>query len=727
MTAVSQRGEADLAARRAVGGEFALDPSAGGDLRDVDAWLDTLAVPPTRPRVLVGSGREAVRLVVATATPDAVVVPAFVCDALLQPLRETGCSPVTVDVDERGAPRAAALARAVDRVGPGGAVITVAPFGFPYPDDVLEVVRDASRRGRLVVEDRTHSLLSSFPLHADRGVASLRKWGPVSDGGLAFGGALPSPSASPDEAFASARFEALAAKFAWSTGARDDEEQVLAQLAAAEARLGPTREVHAMSAIGRETLTRLDVDAIVAARRRNSTVLLEGLRDVEGVAVLFEELPPDVCPFGFPVRVDDRDGLRAALAARRVFCPVHWPAPADVDLQANPGAADLDAHVLTIPCDQRYDERDMERVVAEVRGALGSVRESGRGRVPDERSARVGHHAVPARVLEIDDDGWDDEVRGQVLDPTCTRSFLRGAATARELRPVLVTLTASAWSATYPLLLAPLGGDRFLARTPEYGGPVLTIPSTAVSPLTVSAELRAALDETLPELGVVSEVVMLGPWLAHRDAIANTWCCRPDKTICVVALDDLGDRWNALSANMRRDISQARRRSVERWAPLDSSIASEFATRYEEHMERLDAAERWRLGPQYFAALARDDGLDAWIAEARDDQGGAACLVVRSGPVASYVYGTRWGRGGRATTLALWRAQEELAALGVGELLLGGGVGDADDDSLLRFKRRFAPREERLLLGARVFDRGAHDAAVREGRARPLPDGAVEC
>jgi hypothetical protein len=327
-------------------------------------------------------------------------------------------------------------------------------------------------------------------------------------------------------------------------------------------------------------------------------------------------------------------------------------------------------------------------------------------------------------VREIGDDGWDDDVRGVPLDPTCTRPFLAASAVARAVRPVLVSVTTEAWSARYPLVLADVGGGRWLARTPEYGGPV--IMPTATPATVVAAELRRTLDDLLRELGVVSEVMLLGPWLAHRHEIASAWACRPDKTICLVPLRDLDARRSRLSPNMRRDIAQTRRRAQERWMPFDPTVASEFAARYAEHMDRLAAEARWRLDAPYFGALA-DGTADAWLAEASDERGGASCLVVISGARASYVYGTRWGRGGSTTTLALWRAQEELSARAVDELLLGGGVTCADDDSLLAFKRRFAPREDRLWIGARAFDVDAHDAVVARGDARPLPEGFVRC
>jgi dTDP-4-amino-4,6-dideoxygalactose transaminase len=718
-------------AARTVGGEMAIEPfELALPARPVDRWLDRLPVAPPRPRALVGSGREALRLVLSDAWRRGrrrIVLPAYVCDAVVAPARRLGFEIVAVDVDGSVAPRADALVAAVGDAPERTTVVTVAPFGFPYPAEVLDALVELGVRGADVVEDRTHSLLGRFPMHATRGIASLRKWGAIGDGGVAFGPGVTGVATPPDDLFARARHDALVAKHAWQRDSRSSEDEFLDALRAAEARLDAGDGVHAMSTHARHLLGRIDVSTVVAARRQNYLALRDALDGATGIDALFPELPDGVCPLGFPVLVITRDDVRARLAAERVFCPVHWPVPRDIDA---PGASALAARELTIPCDQRYDTDDMVRVARLLVEAVGH-----RGARRPSRTA--------TRVLDVDDDRWDDEIGGVTgggriaVDPTCGRGVLRAAATARGGRPVLLAVESDGWRGAYPLLLNDVGDGVLLARTPEYGGPLVTARDVR----SAVPEVRAALDAALRDLGVASEVALLGPWLAHRDAVATAWSARPEKTICISSLEELDARRASLSSNMRRDITQARRALTERWSSLDTSNAARFAHRYAEHMDRLGAAERWRLDDAYFAALADDPDVDAWLGEATDcgDDGdrdgddagdrasGAAVLVVVSGSVASYVYGTRWGRSGPATTLALWRAHEELAARGVRELLLGGGVTTADDDSLLRFKRRFAPREEQLLLGARVFDRDAHERAVARGLARPLPEGAVEC
>ena len=83
--------------------------------------------------------------------------------------------------------------------------------------------------------------------------------------------------------------------------------------------------------------------------------------------------PAGVTPLGLPVLFADpdaRDATRRALIAERIYCAQHWPSPPPVTAERFPTAVDGAARILTLPCDQRYDEADMARLAAALREAL---------------------------------------------------------------------------------------------------------------------------------------------------------------------------------------------------------------------------------------------------------------------------------------------------------------------------------------------------------------------
>ncbi len=110
-----------------------------------------------------------------------------------------------------------------------------------------------------------------------------------------------------------------------------------------------------------------DYSAIAERRRRNYAILGEAL----GRFAIFPDLPDQVVPLGFPMRAKDRDQLQQVLFHREIFPPIHWPIEGVVPAEF--GASHrLAAEILTLPCDQRYGNADMERMARLVLEALRS-------------------------------------------------------------------------------------------------------------------------------------------------------------------------------------------------------------------------------------------------------------------------------------------------------------------------------------------------------------------
>ena len=77
---------------------------------------------------------------------------------------------------------------------------------------------------------------------------------------------------------------------------------------------------------------------------------------------MFNNLPKDVVPLGYVIKVPKRDRVRRKLAERRIYCPVHWPLSTEVSRHRFPDASHLATHCLTLPVDQRYDVSDMWKI-----------------------------------------------------------------------------------------------------------------------------------------------------------------------------------------------------------------------------------------------------------------------------------------------------------------------------------------------------------------------------
>ncbi len=327
---------------RVIGGVFALEARAS-----TPSPPDLLAGGP----LMLCSGRAALAAVLATLAPRRVWLPAFVCESVVDvvvpsALRFYGVGASLTELD-------------VADVLPGDAVLVVDYFGWPAPAGLVGQLRGA---GAIVIEDACHALLTSgVGAAADWWIASPRKFLGVPDGGLL---GPPSPSVDADAggppgAWWLEALNACVGRRAFEHGAPDRSWFEAYGRAEAAVPVAP----HAMSELTRLVLSEgIDAPAIAAARRRNYACLHQLIGDLG----LMGPLADGVVPLGFPICHDERDRLRSALFEEQVFPPVHWPVP-DAVPQRFVAERRLAASVMTVPCDQRYDESDMRRVAELIR------------------------------------------------------------------------------------------------------------------------------------------------------------------------------------------------------------------------------------------------------------------------------------------------------------------------------------------------------------------------
>lgn len=201
-------------------------------------------------------------------------------------------------------------------------------------------------------------------------IASLRKWWPVSDGALLATrfDDLEAVLDCPDDDFVAQRTAAQLIR-----DLPQGERNYLEWVAGSETRLSdaPPRRCSWMA---RQILDRADVVEASHRRRCNWLSLSALLGDgFYGVKPLHGSLGPDEVPLAFVIRVTQgrRDALRAALAARAIYCPVHWKLRGEASIEARCLASEM----LSLPIDQRYDESDMRRVRDVLRDCMETMNE----------------------------------------------------------------------------------------------------------------------------------------------------------------------------------------------------------------------------------------------------------------------------------------------------------------------------------------------------------------
>ena len=328
---------------KAIGGMFGLP----GRLLDKPLLPDFLSGNP----ILLFNARSGIRMVIDQLKPTRVWLPSYLCPSILSAVNPEIAPP-------KFYPVAKDLSVVSDNflsdILPGDLFLCIDYFGFPFDDGLLERVK---HRGCTILRDCSQALFFNFasdPL-CDFHLFSPRKFLGVPDGGILhvknepiFQSCFLSPS---DEEVAATMFQAAILRRDYDLFGRNSDW--FGYFQKGEALFTPIASP--MSDLSRVLLrSGFDYELIQAQRRKNYLVLAERLSHI----ALFPFLPDDVVPLGFPVVVPHRDLVRAHLFEKEIYPPVHW----DIDRIAPTefgDSRDLARKIMTLPCDQRYDDNDM--------------------------------------------------------------------------------------------------------------------------------------------------------------------------------------------------------------------------------------------------------------------------------------------------------------------------------------------------------------------------------
>lgn len=291
--------------------------------------------------------RAALAALLADWKPRRVWLPSYLCPALYE--GRVGFDAAWYGVDEGLTVDVGGLS--ADLVA-GDAVLAIDYFGRPPGQDFLDLV--AARPEVLWIEDRAQALDTGRADWGEGVLFSPRKLVGVGDGGLVVSPwALPAADGPPQpDASAAQRMRC-----------GDPEgrmpERWYPRFQAQEAAFDATPR--SMSMETRDVLERTPLAQAAQARRRNARVLVDALQDL----VLWPDDPIDYAPLAVPIRIAERDSVAAALGEGGVFCARHWPViPSPPDFET---AHRLSRELLSLPCDERYGEEEMARIVAAVR------------------------------------------------------------------------------------------------------------------------------------------------------------------------------------------------------------------------------------------------------------------------------------------------------------------------------------------------------------------------
>lgn len=114
--------------------------------------------------------------------------------------------------------------------------------------------------------------------------------------------------------------------------------------------------IRKMSRLTENILHGLDYDYIQKKREENFRHLHHYFKDDNKLDLI---IPPG--PYAYPLLVNDAKPIRKKLVQETIYIPVLWPNVTETQ-DAESTAYDLAQNILPLPCDQRYGEKEMDRM-----------------------------------------------------------------------------------------------------------------------------------------------------------------------------------------------------------------------------------------------------------------------------------------------------------------------------------------------------------------------------
>lgn len=318
----------------------------------------------------LSTGRSAISLILKhirlTKDSKVALLPPFTCHTVIQPFINAGYEVHYYDISKDLTCNRDAFAEAVIEYQPS-VVLVHGYFGFDTLHSIKELIMDIGRSGIAVIEDITQAMYSEYEhTKSDYYVASFRKWAALPDGACAISTNTPFTRKSHkiDASLEEAKLRAFHSKYLYMCKHIGNKEQFLRMFREAEEILCNQESIFAMSPVSRAVQGNLEIDLLKKKRKSNYNVLAHRIDDVGFLRPVFSTLREDVTPLYFPVYVEsDREGVQRYLAKNDIYAPIVWPKPIRCEGAVSETVDWIYEHILSIPCDQRYDIDDMERII----------------------------------------------------------------------------------------------------------------------------------------------------------------------------------------------------------------------------------------------------------------------------------------------------------------------------------------------------------------------------
>lgn len=339
-----------------IGSEFHLEINVNEKRNDNISWN-------FKHMIYTTSGRGALALLLYKINPKIkkVLLPNYLCDSIIQVFKKYGYECKFYEINRDLTPNISSIN--IDNVG---VFFHMGYFGVQTNGSLHDLLEDIKEKSIIVVEDITQTLFSSYSRcrYNDYYIGSIRKWIGIPSGGLLASNEYEVHSnLQKEDVYSSIRRDALCLKNLYLN---NKEESIKIKyrklLAIGEKMLEDNPMAYEIDDESLTILQQWDTVSMIEKRRNNFITLHKSLQRVTNLVPVYSHIGRDVCPLFYPIYLNNRDSIQIFLSQNKIYCPVHWPVPLEVKNNMPIETKEIYDTILSIPCDQRYNANDMNRV-----------------------------------------------------------------------------------------------------------------------------------------------------------------------------------------------------------------------------------------------------------------------------------------------------------------------------------------------------------------------------
>lgn len=228
-------------------------------------------------------------------------------------------------------------------------------FGYTLEENT-RIASQEKQKGKIVLYDSTHKIDGNARVEkwSDYSFCSYRKWFYCNFAkAIKYHGDFFESTNKIHKQYLSLRNEAARQKREYLKGEGVDKFEFLRLFKQAEEILKADYEGYSGTPVA------YDMDEIIYQRRKNASYLINKLKNISGIKLWRNSINDSDSPMFVPILLEPqlRNEIRAYLISKEIYCPIHWERPS-YQTQYN----ELFEKELSLVCDQRYDEIDMERI-----------------------------------------------------------------------------------------------------------------------------------------------------------------------------------------------------------------------------------------------------------------------------------------------------------------------------------------------------------------------------